>query len=228
MKMSEAPIDFVRKYYLDDLADRSSPASLFYLPWLKHIDGGRVLSLGCGPTLFDDAQFFNRTPEFLVGVDVNRSNIEFLKRSRHPELLRCKRILKRKKSSVELIVGDMLEPRPCFKSSFDSVYAVGCLGMHDVATLQKVACIVRDYLVPGGLFLIIDWTDCLLDKKAYDLRVRYRWYSERGPSVESVGAIFERSGFEITDHDLLDIPDKETYRWGKVYAFAMRNPSGSR
>ena len=79
MTHAQAPWKFVEEYYIDDLAERDTIETKFYLSWLKYIKGKNVLCLGCGPNLYDDIQFFSNFPSKIVGVDINKNNKKIVK-----------------------------------------------------------------------------------------------------------------------------------------------------
>jgi len=217
--MKQAPLKFVERYYTDDLAERNTPETKFYLSWLKRIRGKTVLSLGCGPNLYDDVRFFGRKPREIVGIDLNRNNIYFLKRSRHPELLRSKQFLSRNKVKTRLVVGNILKPRKEFVGKFDAIYAMGVVGMLEERRLKNLLKLIHGYLRPNGIFLDVDWTDCQLSREKYKERQGYEWYSKEGPSIKRIGSLIKRAKFRIIEHGTYDVPNKKEYAWGKIYGY---------
>jgi len=101
--ISEAPWSFVEQYYLDDLAEQDTTESRYAQSWLKQVKGELILGLGCGPNFFEDVRFFSEIPREIVGVDLNENNIEFLKQSAHPEMLRRRAFLQEHGVGVSLI-----------------------------------------------------------------------------------------------------------------------------
>jgi len=219
MRTKQAPWEFVEKYYTDDLAERNTPETRFYLSWLKHIKGKTVLSLGCGPNLYDDVQFFGCMPKGIVGIDLNKNNIDFLKKSRHPELLKSKRILSQNKVRTRLIAGNVLKPKKEFIGKFDAIYAMGVIGMFEERRLKNLLKLIHDYLKPKGIFLDVDWTDCQLSEKKYKERQSYEWYSKEGPSIKKIGSLIKQANLKIIEHSVYDVPNKKEYLWGKIYGY---------
>ncbi len=219
MSHTEAPWCFVEKYYSDDVTERNTPETKFYLSWLKHVKGKKVLSLGCGPNLYDDLQFFGEVPEEVIGIDLNSNNIEFMKNSKHPELLRVKKLAEQNSTKVTLITGDILKKRPEWNEQFDTVYAVGVLGMFEREKLQKLLKTIYSYLKPQGNSLDVDWTDCQLSKEKLKERESFDWYSKKGPSITEIGELMKQTGFKITHHEVYEVPNKEEYFWGKIYGY---------
>ncbi len=222
MNRKEAPWGFVEKYYTDDLNERDSPETKFYLSFLRYVKGRDILCLGCGPNLYDDVKFFSNFPNKIVGIDINKNNIEFLKTSQHPELLKIKKLLYKNKVKAELIIGDILKPRKDFVSNFDVVYAIGVVGMFKEEELKKLLKMIYSYLKPRGLFLDVDWTDCQLSEKKYQEREGYQWYSNQGPSIERLGEVIEQANFKIIKKEIYDVSNKKKYLWGKIYGYLAR------
>ncbi len=220
--MRQAPLSFVEKYYLDDLSERNTKETKWYLSFLKNIKGKRVLSLGCGPNLYDDVLFFSEIPEEIVGIDINKNNIEFLKKSKNSELLRCKNFLLNKKVSTKLIVGDILKTREEFVNYFDSIYAMGTIGMLKEKQLKDLLKDIHKYLKPKGIFLDIDWTENQLPKEKYKERKSYNWYDIKGPGISKIGKLMKNTGFKILKHEVYDIENKKEYMWGKMYVYLVQ------
>jgi len=217
--MHQASWQFVEKYYTDDLAERESPESQWSLEWLKEVRGEHVLSLGCGPNFYDDAQFFSEIPKDFAGVDLNENNIAFLKLSVHPEIKKCKRFLRNHHTNVELFVDNIKEEKKEFLGRFDTVYAIGVLGMFTEEDTIKVFENIRNYLKPGGRILDIDWTDSRLPNEKLKERESFEWYSKQGPSISRLGELLEQAGFKLIKHEAYDVPDPEAYSWGKIYGY---------
>ncbi len=218
----EAPWSFVEKYYSDDLTERDTPETKFYLSWLKNIRGKKVLSLGCGPNLYDDLQFFGDIPQELIGIDLNGNNIEFMKNSKHPELLHRKKVAQEKKVNVQLIVGNILETKSEWINNFDVVYAVGVLGMFEKEKLQQLLKLIHSYLRPQGILLDVDWTDCQLSKEKLKERESFEWYSKQGPNIKQIGELLQEIGFNMIKQEVFDVPNKKEYSWGKIYGYLVK------
>jgi SAM-dependent methyltransferase len=136
--ISEAPWSFVEQYYLDDLVEQDTIESRYAQSWLKEVKGELILDLGCGPNFFEDVRFFSEIPREIVGVDLNENNIEFLKQSAHPEMLRRRAFLKEHGVGVSLIHGDIRKKREDFLGRFDTVYLSGVLGMFQKTELSEL------------------------------------------------------------------------------------------
>ena len=219
MTHAQAPWKFVEEYYIDDLAERDAAETKFYLSWLKHVKGKNVLCLGCGPNLYDDLQFFLNFPSKIIGVDINKNNIEFLKKSQHPEIIKCRELLLKNKVKTELLVWDILKLKREFIGKFDVVYAIGVIGMFKEEQLKNLLKLIHNYLKPKGVFLDVDWTDCQLSQERYNKRRNYKWYSKEGPSIKNMGRLITQKNFKIIRHKVYDVPNKKEYGWGKIYGY---------
>ena len=217
--MKQASWKFVEKYYEDDLKERNFPETKFYLSWLGYIKGKRILNLGCGPNLYDDVLFFNNFPEEIIGIDINKNNIKFLRESKHKELIKSKNILKNKRVKVKLMVGDITKFNKEFIGKFDCVYAMGVIGMFEKTKLKKLLKIIYSYLKKGGLFLDIDWADSQLSPEKYNERLNYGWYSKKGPTIKKIGKLIEGSSFKILKHKVYYVKNRKDYGWGKIYGY---------
>lgn len=220
MSYIQAPEDFVTKYYLADLEERNSKESRWFHSCLKEVKGEKILSLGCGPNLYDDVFFFNNIPKYLVGVDINESNIGFLKNSNLEELKNVRRNVLNHKVDTELFVGDILKFRPEWQNEFDSVYAMGVLGMLKRDDFEKVIDNIKKYLKPGGRIVDIDWTDCRLSQEKYKERESFNWYSNQGPSIKEIENIIKKAEFTIKTSEIYEVENPEEYDWGKIYCIS--------
>ena len=188
-KHSQAPVEFVERYYLSDVAERDSPESKWSQAWLGEVRGRRVLSVGCGPTLYDDIQFFGKVPNVVVGIDFNEHNLEFLRRSVQSELTKARKVVENHGTSVSLVHGDVRKARREFVGQFDVLYAGAVLGMYEDHELKPLLRLLRTYLAPEGRIVDIDWTDCRLPCDLYNERLGYGWYSKAGPGIARIGGL---------------------------------------
>lgn len=217
--MQQASWQFVEKYYIDDLTERESAESQWYLAWLKEVRGENVLCLGCGPNFYDDAQFFSKIPKNFIGIDLNENSIAFLKLSIHPEIEKFKKLLQNHHTNVELFVDNIKEVKKEFLNRFDTIYAIGVLGMFTEENTIKIFQNIWSYLKPGGKILDVDWTDCRLPEDKLRERENLEWYSKQGPNIGRLGELLEQNSFKIIRHEVYNVPRPETYGWGKIYGY---------
>ena len=194
-----------------------SPESKFYISFLKNIRGKKILCFGCGPNLYDDISFYGNIPEEVVGIDINKNNIEFLKKSRNPQLLKYKESSIKKGVNVKLIVGDIFKIKKEFTEKFDCVYNVGVLTNFEKDKLKRLLRIMYSYLKPKGIFLSIDWAEDYLSEKKYKERLSYGWYLRVNYRTEDVVELIKNSGLKIIKHEVYNVPNPKEYLWGKIY-----------
>ena len=226
MKYQQAPLSYIKKYYEADVEETKTPESRFYQKYLRKVKGDKVLSVACGPQFYNDLQFFGRKPKEYIGLDINRNTIRFLTTSKNYSLLASKK--KAKDIKTKVLVGDILRHNPEFRGEFDCVIALAVLGMFKQNDFRKAVRNIRSYLKPGGTFLDIDWTDADLSRKTYLEKVKYRFWTNQGPSIQEQGSLIKSVGFKIVQYDQYS-PDKKTYQWGKIFVYlAKRGVSTSK
>lgn len=219
MKYQQAPLSYIRQYYEADVGETETPESRFYQRYLKKVKGDSVLSVACGPQLYDDLAFFGKKPKEYVGLDINKNTVRFLKTSKNAHLLKNKKAAKGVR--VKALVGDVLKYDPRFKDRFDCVIAVAVLGMFPKNDFRRAIKNIRSYLKPGGTFLDIDWTDSNLTKEIYAEKEKYRFYTRKGPRVKDQESLIRASRFRIVGYDEI-WPDKRTYQWGKIFVYVAK------
>ncbi|MHB8579154.1 MAG: methyltransferase domain-containing protein [Ignavibacteriaceae bacterium] len=199
--------------------ERNTPESRWSFAWLRYVQGEKVLSVGCGPNFYDDVQFFGNTPKEFVGIDINKNNISFLKRSTHPEILKWKKFLNDNHVRFELYNENVLHDQKNFKYRFDIIYLIGVLGMFDTKMSRQLFKNLNSYLKPVGVLIDIDWTDTRLSDEKLQERKSYTWYSTEGPGIKMMGTIIKNSGFNITHNEIHYVANPKDYGWGKIYVF---------
>lgn len=212
----QAPMQYIQKYYQEDVIEESSPESKFYQRYLVDVNGTAILNVGCGPQFYNDLSFFGSKPKEYFGIDINKNTIKFLRESKNPFLLKAKEQARYVESKV--LERDILLYEPKFKAKFDFVIAIAVLGMFKKSDFQRAIENIRTYLKPGGMLLDADWTDANLSREAYCEKVRYRFYTDEGPSIIEQSQILRRSGFKILKYDSYN-PNKKTYKWGKIFIY---------
>lgn len=214
--------EFVEKYYTDDLAEQSSTESQWAQQWLKDVEGEHVLDIGCGPQLYDDAIKFKNLPKELVGVDLNETNIEFLKTSTHPTLVQSQKILAEHGTKVDFLVHDITIAQDEFINHFDAVVASGVLGMFDEKDTARILSLIYQYLKPGGRFVAVSWGDDRLSPEKFEERNRYGWYWRKGPTPEGIANLIKETGFTILKQAIHQVTNPNEYEWGIIYAFVAQ------
>ena len=217
----EAPLEYVEKYYEADLAERDAPESKFYLSWLKYVKGKSVLSIGCGPNLYDDCRFFAEVPRELIGIDINRANIDFLKDSGNANLESARSFIKENGVKAEVLVGDVTKPNKGYTSRFDTIYGLGVFCAFKQGKLKEVFELLNSYLKPGGLLIDVDWTECQLSEEEKQKKKAYLFYNG-DQEIAEMGQLMKEANFSILKHEVYNVPNKAAYGWGKIYAYLAK------
>jgi len=217
----EAPLEYVEHYYEADLKERDAPESKFYLSWLKCVKGKSILSIGCGPNLYDDCQFFSEMPRELIGVDINKANIDFLKKSTNQNLTSAREFLKKNKVKCKALVGDVTKPNDDYLGRFDSIYALGVFCAFKPDKLKEIFALLNSYLKPGGLLIDADWTECQLSAEEQQKKKEYLFYNG-DQEIEGMGKLMKEANFSILKHQVYEVPDKAAYGWGKIYGYLAK------
>jgi SAM-dependent methyltransferase len=218
----KASKEFVEKYYTDDLAEQHSVESQWARQWLKEVDGDSVLNIGCGPQFFDDAVGFGKLPKEIVGIDINETNIEFLRTSEHPVLKQSQITLAKHAVQVDFFVHDIKVALTEFVNRFDTVFASGVLGMFDEKDTIHILSLIYKYLKPDGKFVMVSWGDDRLSSEKFEERNSYNWYWRKGPTPEALSHLLEQVGFTILKKDKYIVLNPEEYEWGLIYGFVAR------
>jgi SAM-dependent methyltransferase len=212
-----APKEFVERYYEEYIGDLSRPEGQWVRSQLRRVSGKRILNIGCGPQLFDDAAQFAAAPEELVGVDVNEANIEFLRNAEHPRLVRSRRLLNRAGTRIELMVHDVRSERDEFRSRFDAIYASGLFGMFNHYETAHILNLLFQYLERNGRLVVISWDDDRLSLEKFTERARYSWYQRNGAGLADIENLLKTIGFRMLERDVHHVSDPNDYEWGVIY-----------
>jgi SAM-dependent methyltransferase len=212
-----ASMEFVERYYAEYVADLDRVESQWARQHLREVSGSYVLNVGCGPQLYDDAAEFATTPTELVGIDINESNIEFLKKSTHPRLLQSKKVLNERGTRIELLVHDIRLKRKEFVGRFDSIYASSVVDIFNRKDTAHILELLFQYLEPSGRLVLIWWDDDRLTSTKYNQRVRYGWYQRNGVGRDGLETLLRKTGFTIIKRDAHAVTDPIEYEWGLIY-----------
>ncbi len=224
MKHKQAPLGYIKDYYQIHLEDTIEfPEEVnFYLSYLGNVRGKSVLSIGCGPNFYDNCSLFGEIPKEYFGIDINKNNFEFMKKSRNKNLLKSKKFVKSKKVKTELILGSIFDFRDDFVGRFDTIYAEGVMGMFSNYDFGRLLEYFYKYLKPKGRFIDIDWTDCLLPKEEYYKKHKYGFYVKRGRSIEEIRKLLNKAGFRMANYKLHIVKNPKEYEWGRIYGYMAR------
>ena len=225
LRRMRASEQFVERYYTDDLAEQESPESKWAAQWAREVKGSCVLNAACGPQFFNDALTFAETPQDLVGVDANTTNIEFLKDSEHPEILKAKKVLAGHGVNVQLLLHDIREYNATLRNRFNAVYVSGLIGSFDEVATRKIFRTLSAYLQPGGCLVIVSWADDFLSEAKLEERRRYHWYERHDLSPADVHTLLQVEGFEVRKSDAYRPHNPQEYEWGLIYGVVANKPT---
>ncbi len=215
----EASIKFVEKYYTDDLAEANSPESIWVAQWFKYVSGSTILDVACGPQLYNDALAFAQIPKELTGIDINATNIEFLKTSKNSNIIKAKKALEENGTKIELILHDIRIKKPELEGQFDSVFASGIIGNFNKTETRLVLQNLYSYLKPEGSFVMVSWGNDYLSEEKFNERNSYNWYQRHELRPEDYGNLIEESGFSIKKQEVYTVLNPREYEWGIIFAF---------
>lgn len=217
MLKKQAPLDFIKKYYQDDLNERSSPESQWYLKKLNYVNGKSVLNVGCGPCFYEDIQFFNVYPEKYYGTDINTNCIKFLK-DKEINVYKSKICIESSSTlEVNLLVDNILIFNEDLVAKFDTVLCVGVLGKFNRIDIEKAIHNIFLYLKKGGRIINIDWTECKLSEKMIQERINIDWYDTEGLNRQKIVEIFNSYGFQLIKNEKYSVNNPKEYGWGEIY-----------
>ena len=214
--------EFVENYYADYLAERDGIESRWARQCLKDVVGRKILNIGCGPQLYDDAAELPITPMELVGIDLNASNIEFLRTSEHSHLLQSKKVLVDSGTKIEFFVHDVKVKRRDFIGRFDTIYASGVLGMLNHEDTARILGLLIQYLRPKGRFVMVSWGDDRLTAEKFAERNQYNWYWRDGVGLDVIENLLQKTGFEILKKDTHNVANPIDYEWGIIYSIVAQ------
>ena len=214
---TEAPYEYIRDYYSKvHRKNADDPAvAEFWLSKLAHIRGECVLNIGCGPTLYDYMLRFGRAPRQYVGLDINKSTFEFLRRSRDPRLLKAKAQVRELGTETELIGADVFEYADELEGRFDSIVGVGFFATFHGPRFEQLFDIMARALRPGGKLLKLTWHGPHRTAKETREKLEYAYDNPEEPAPEELVAGIEKAGFLLEEHDLLAC-DPESSGWDAI------------
>lgn len=221
---TQAPYPYIRDYYrqVQEKYRRFPEMASFCRAELKRIRGARVLNVGCGPLLYDDLQHFGQAPHDYLGLDINRSSFDFLRRSRDPRLLRAKAHARASGTSVDTLCGDILECGTALAGRFDAVLGVGVVATFHGERFERLTALLREALQARGTLLKITWHGPHRTPEETRKKLAYRYDSPEEPTPEALVEAMERAGFSLEHQSILPC-DPETYGWDAIQACLFRN-----
>jgi SAM-dependent methyltransferase len=214
---TEAPYGYIRDYYshVHRINAEHPEVAEFWLSKLAHIRGDSVLNVGCGPTMYDYMLRFGRPPREYVGLDINTSTFDFLRRSKDPRLLDAKARVHELGSRTELIGASIFDCAQTLEGRFDCILGVGFFATFHGAQFERLLEIMAQALRGEGLLLKLTWHGPHRSEEETRKKHEYAYDNPQEPSPEVLVAGFERAGFSLVEQDILEC-DPASYGWDAI------------
>ena len=214
---TEAPYEYIRDYYSKvHRKNAEDPAvAEFWLSKLAHIRGECVLNVGCGPTLYDYMLRFGRAPREYVGLDINKSTFEFLRRSRDPRLLNAKTRVRGLGTRTELVGADVFEYADSLEGRFDSILGVGFFATFHGLRFETLLAIMARALRPKGMLLKLTWHGPHRSAEETREKLAYAYDNPEEPTPDELLAAIENAGFSLVEQEILAC-NPESYGWDGI------------
>lgn len=220
---TEAPYEYIRDYYSHvHRKNAEDPAiAQFWLSKLAHIRGDSVLNVGCGPTLYDYMLHFERPPREYVGLDINRSTFEFLRRSRDPRLLDARARVRKLDIRMELLAADIFECEKQLEGRFDCILGVGFFATFLGPRFERLLGIMARALRPEGLLVKLTWHGPHRTAEETRKKLEYAYDNREEPTPDELVTGFERAGFSLVEQEILEC-DPRSYGWDAIQSCVFR------
>lgn len=214
---TEAPYEYIRNYYshVHRINARYPDVAEFWLTKLARIRGECVLNIGCGPTLYDYALRFGRAPREYVGLDINKSTFDFLRRSRDPRLLQAKARLRDSGTHTELIAADVFDCEARLAGRFDNILGVGFFATFHGERFQRLLAIMANALRPAGMLLKLTWHGPHRSAEETRKKLAYAYDNPEEPSPGELVTDIEKAGFSLAEQEILEC-DPASYGWDAI------------
>ena len=220
---TEAPYDYIRDYYshVHRINAKYPAVAEFWLSKLAHIRGDNVLNVGCGPTLYDYMLRFGRPPREYVGLDINKSTFDFLRKSKDPRLLDAKARVRELGTRSELIGASVFDCEEMLEGRFDCILGVGFFATFHGVQFERLLSIMARALRPGGMLLKLTWHGPHRTTQETRKKLEYAYDSREEPSPDELAAGIERAGFTLVEQEILEC-DPLTYGWDAIQSCVFR------
>ena len=214
---TEAPYEYIRAYYSNvHRKNIAAPAvAEFWLSKLASIRGDNVLNIGCGPTLYDYMLRFGSPPREYVGLDINKSTFEFLRRSRDPRLLKAKERVRELGTHTELIGADVFECDDKLAGRFDSILGVGFFATFHGPRFRQLFEIMARALRPEGMLLKLTWHGPHRTAQETRKKLEYAYDNPEEPTPDELVAGIENAGFALVEQEILEC-DPSAVGWDAI------------
>jgi SAM-dependent methyltransferase len=215
---TKTPLEYIEKYYEQDMEDSSEykEVSLLYNKTLDYVIGKKVLNVGCGPQFYNDLKYFHEIPKEYFGIDINKSTFDFLENSKNYHLIKAKEFINKNKINVHYVLNDIFEFAKNSEEKFNTILGVGCFGIFEKEKFKSLMKILHKALKKGGRLVDVSWYEPHLPKEEIDNKKKYYFESFKGPNEKEFISFAKDAKFKLIFSELLKIENKEDYQWGKV------------
>jgi len=219
MMQTQAPYAYIRDYYrrVQSKYERFPSEASFCRSSLRHVRGPSVLNVGCGPLLYDDVLHFGAPPRDYLGLDVNRSTFEFLRRSRDPRLLRAKARARALGTRIAHLCADVFACEDRLEGRFDSVLGVGFFATFHGSRFEWLMDLMHRTLKDGGRLVKITWHGPRRPPEETRKKLTYRYDSAEEVTPAALVAGIEGAGFTLR-HQAVLACDPASYGWQAIQA----------
>jgi SAM-dependent methyltransferase len=220
---TEAPYEYIRNYYSHvHRKNAEAPAvAEFWLSKLAHVRGNSVLNIGCGPTLYDYMLRFGRPPREYVGLDINKSTFEFLRRSRDPRLLDAKAKVRNLGTHTELIGADVFECEDRLEERFDCILGVGFFATFNGPRFERLLRIMARALRAEGMLVKLTWHGPHRTAQQTREKLEYAYDNREEPTPDELVTGFESAGFSLVEQEILEC-DPRSSGWDAIQSCVFR------
>jgi len=220
---TEAPYGYIRDYYsLVHRKNADNPTlAEFWLSKLAHVRADSVLNIGCGPTLYDHMLRFGRPPREYVGLDVNKSTFEFLRRSRDPRLLDAKARVRELGTHTELIGADVFDCETRLEGRFDCILGVGFFATFHGQRFERLLAIMAQALRGEGMLVKLTWHGPRRTAEETRKKLEYAYDNPEEPTPDELVRGFESAGFSLVEQEILEC-DPRSYGWDAIQSCVFR------
>ena len=221
----QAPYAYIRDYYrqVQRKYERFPAEASFCRARLRDVRGPSVLNLGCGPLLYDDLLHFGAPPRDYVGLDINRSTFDFLRRSRDSRLLQAKAGARALGTRIEYLCADVFACEERLEGRFDSVLGVGFFATFHGSRFERLMDLMHRTLKDGGRLLKITWHGPQRAPEETAKKLAYRYDSPEETSPVALVAGIEKAGFTLRYQAVLAC-DPAHYGWQAIQACLFEKP----
>ena len=150
-----------------------------------------------------------------MGLDINKSTFEFLRRSRDPRLLKAKERVRELGTHTELIGADVFECDERLAGRFDSILGVGFFATFHGPRFRQLFEIMARALRPEGMLLKLTWHGPHRTAQETRKKLEYAYDNPEEPTPDELVAGIENAGFALVEQEILEC-DPSAVGWDAI------------